>query len=248
MEVFFRRCIGGWNRPIQNIPIGRYRASAPTLAQLSFLHREIFVNLEYCFRSSSDTPLIFDCGSNIGIAILLFKTLYPRARIVGFEPAPTTLPLLQHNIAANRLADVTVHAVALGRETGTLSFAVDPNRPGLPTMGRTLNAPDFHTVSVPQARLSSYITEPVDLLKIDIEGGETEVFEELEAAGALSLVRQMFIEYHHHLNLQQDALAGFLARLERHGFGYQIRSDYITAARTTGQPAFQDLLIYAYQK
>lgn len=246
--MFFRRCIGGWNQPTRNIPIGKYRASAPTLAQLSFLHREIFVNLEYCFHAADDTPLIFDCGSNIGIAILLFKTLYPRARIVGFEPAPTTLPWLQQNIATNQLSDVTVHAVALGRETGTFSFPTDPTRPGLPTLGRTLNVPGLPTVSVPQARLSSYINEPVDLLKIDIEGGEVEVFEELEAAGVLSQVRQMFIEYHHHLNLRHDALAEFLARLERHGFGYQIRSDYITAARTTGQPAFQDLLIYAYQK
>jgi len=80
---------------------------------LRHLFREIFIQQTYWFEADSYTPTIFDCGGNIGISVVYFKMLYPRARVVVFEPDPGAFPLLQKNIEKNALADVGLHLVGL---------------------------------------------------------------------------------------------------------------------------------------
>ena len=55
---------------------------------MRYLYREVFAEREYWFATDNPRPLILDCGSNIGMAILFFKSLYPDAEITAFEPAP----------------------------------------------------------------------------------------------------------------------------------------------------------------
>src|ERR1035441_6582175 len=71
-------------------------------------------------------------------------------------------------------------------------------------------------------RLSDYITEDVDLLKLDVEGSEMAILEDLMAAGKLERVRQIIGEYHHHVKPDEDRLGEFLSLLERAGFGYHL--------------------------
>ena len=59
-------------------------------------------------------------------------------------------------------------------------------------------------------------------------------------------VRQMVIEFHHHMSPQVDNLSECLYLLERHGFGYQLTSGQIYTPITRGQ--FQDVLVHAYRK
>ena len=54
-------------------------------------------------------------------------------------------------------------------------------------------------IIVPSRALSSVITREVDLLKMDIEGAETAVILELAASGKLKLIKQIHLEYHHHI-------------------------------------------------
>jgi hypothetical protein len=97
--------------------------------------------------------------------------------------------------------------------------------------------------TVNAVRLSEWITGPVDLLKLDIEGAEVAVIRDLEASGKLKFVRNMVIEYHHHIDKEKNCLAEFLGCIERNGFGYQLRASTPTGFRSR---AFQDVLIYAY--
>ena len=53
---------------------------------LSTLFVEIFIKQEYYFNTANPAPVILDCGSNIGMAALYFKFLYPEAIIQCFEP------------------------------------------------------------------------------------------------------------------------------------------------------------------
>ena len=68
-----------------------------------FLFNELFADACYSFRAQTDSPLIFDCGSNIGLSILFFKKLYPKARVIGFEPDPLTFQTLRENSERNSL-------------------------------------------------------------------------------------------------------------------------------------------------
>jgi hypothetical protein len=95
-------------------------------------------------------------------------------------------------------------------------------------------------IMVKTTRLSSYITGPVDLLKMDIEGAEPEVLDELNESGALVHVKALFLEYHHHIDSRLDSLSVILDILERNNFGYLIRGGFRSPPRT-GE--FQDLCL-----
>ena len=71
---------------------------------MRYLYREVFAEREYWFATDNPRPVILDCGSNIGMAILFFKALYPDAEIVAFEPAPWACAAIEETIRANDAA------------------------------------------------------------------------------------------------------------------------------------------------
>ena len=219
---------------------------------LVYLFEEIFLSRDYFFRSESARPRIVDCGTHVGLAILYFKWLHPGARILGFEADPDTFALLERNVVANGLADVEIENVALYPGRASVTLYRDAAWGGVPftstdrrfveQYGSRGGAPQAR--EVPATTLSAHLDEPVDFLKMDIEGAELPVIEELAASGKLELVRRMAIEYHHHIDPGVDRLGVLLGILERHGFGYQIRAplDSPIAPRT-----YQNVLVHAYR-
>lgn len=212
-------------------------------AHLKYLFREIFVEETYFFRTDAPQPLIVDCGSNIGMSILYFKALYPNARVIGFEPDPTTFAKLRDNVVRNGLSDVVLHECALANEEGQAEFYRSDTR----SLEMSLDKKRLNgdVISVPLKRLSSFLEEEVDLLKIDVEGAEMLVMQDLASTEKLRLVKQMHLEYHHHIDGNNDALSSMLKLIEDNGFGYQIASE---AGHQAKPRTFQDISIYAYRK
>jgi FkbM family methyltransferase len=213
---------------------------------MRFLYREVFAEREYWFATDNPRPVILDCGSNIGMAILFFKALYPDCEITAFEPAPWACAAIEETIAANGLQGVTLHNAALAETDGTLELFHDPAHPGSAVMSVFEDRMPGEKVSVPAVRLSRYISAPIDFLKLDVEGSELPVLRDLVASGTISRIGQMVIEFHHHLSPRVDNLSECLAILEQHGFGYQITSGQVYTPITRGQ--FQDVLVHAYRK
>jgi len=202
----------------------------------SLLITEIFLDESY---SGCDTPpaTILDLGSNIGMSILWFKSLWPQASILGVEASPQIFAYLQQNVAG--LSGVTVLNRAVSDRAGQIMFYSTPAS----LMGSTSPLRGGSSgVMVEAVPLSEFVTAPVDLLKIDIEGAEIAAFAELESSGKLNLIRRMLIEYHHHLPGEEHSLAGFLARLERNGLSIEL-----AAQRPTQPGGMQDILIHAWQ-
>ena len=186
--------------------------------------QEIFVREEYFFESSREGPFIIDCGSHIGLSILYFKNRYPRAKILGFEPDPNNFKLLQRNIKEGHLENVSAHQVALANTVGKRKFYgyIKSERPVslgnslLSTWGKRTGTDE---ILVETNKLSEYITEEVDFLKLNIEGGEQEVLEDLFASGKISLVRQLYLQYHQTASENtDDQMKAALAMLKRNGF------------------------------
>jgi FkbM family methyltransferase len=210
---------------------------------LNYLYREIFARQNYYFRSVNDAPVILDCGANIGMATLYFKWLYPNAVVKSFEPDPTTFQLLKQNISANKL-NVEAYNCALWDKDGDLEFFVDSSHPGALLMSTDASRLKSPPIKVAAHRLSDFIQDTVDFVKLDIEGAEHKVLCELLQSGKARAIRQMVIEYHHRIGQQKSRLGEFLAMLEHAGFEYQIHGAlYPVSSRHT----FQDLLIGAYQ-
>ena len=200
-----------------------------------FLLMEIFINESY-IGSLAAPATILDCGSNIGMSILFFKSLWANARITGVEASPGTFALLQENV--KKLPDVSLLNVAVSDRHGRLPFySSSPN--SLTGSSIALRGKGEATL-VEAIPMSDLITGPLDLLKMDIEGSEIAAFSELETSGKMHLIREMFIEYHHHLPGEANSLASFLDRLVRCGFDYEIAAEFPAAYGD-----FQDVLIWA---
>jgi FkbM family methyltransferase len=229
----------------QTTRVGGWRVSYWGKRALALMFGAKFIKLEYFFSTSASRPRIVDCGANIGIAILFFKTLYPDCEIVAFEPNSQTFEALSDNVRDNNLSGVTLHHCAVGASDGTATFYAEPDDPGSALSSLFVERGRTPSEVVHIVRLSSYITAPVDFLKIDVEGAELDVLRELHAAGKLAMVREMVIEYHHHIRSTDDNMSVLLGVLENAGFGYQLQ---LPEDKTFGRGVFQDVLVYAYAK
>ena len=149
----------------------------------------IFFDEIYKFKSSKKAPVIYDCGTNIGMSCLYFKKLYPEAIIRAFEPEPHIFKILVRNLEANGLKDIEALNKAVWRETGKLEFG----REGAD--GGSIYRRD-NTVEVESVRLKDLIEKEaeIDILKLDVEGAETEVI--CDCSEILGKINNIFIEYH----------------------------------------------------
>ncbi len=198
--------------------------------------RDIFRRRIYDFEARSDRPRILDCGANIGIATLFFKQRYPSARIVAFEPDPGVFPLLSENLTRNGLLDVEAVQAALAPEDGTLAFYADGKYGscladavrGTPPAGSSLE-------QVRAVRLCTFLDEPVDFVKLNVEGAEWDVL--ADCADRLRMVREMVIEYHHLPGLPRT-LHRLLTLLDDQGFEYLL-NDLDAAANPEVAPPFR---------
>lgn len=228
-----------------SVRLGPLRLFAPSRDELRHLFDEIFIHEEYLLPLGPDagsTPVILDCGANIGFATLYLKLHHPGARITSFEPNPACFALLQRHIAENRLAEVTALQAACGPGEGEISFF---SSPGFSPTGsiHASRGGGAQEIKVRLVRLSDHITSPVDLLKLDIEGAEQGVLDDLVSSGKIASIRRMVIEYHHRIGGSAPALGTFLRQIEDAGFTYDIAAPLKPTARFSG--TFQDVMIYA---
>jgi FkbM family methyltransferase len=212
----FRRRVTA-KKPFSVVKFLNYRMRITDGQDFFIQCKDIFGHGIYHFDSERRRPRIIDGGSNIGTSILYFKHVYPRARIIGFEPDPNIYLLLRENMERNGHADVILHNAGLGADDGVIGFSPDDGAGGHfdPATGR---------IKVKVRRLSGFLDEPVDFVKLNIEGQELPVLQELANSGAMVQISELVLEYHgvatgeHRLGAILDLLAGAGFRYLVHDF------------------------------
>jgi FkbM family methyltransferase len=235
-------------RPGMLLPCGPYMVRINDGPNFFMQYKDIFINRIYHFDSPSLAPTVLDCGGNIGMSVLYYKLIYPQARITTFEPDPSVFGYLQDNMARHGMHDVqVVQAAVCGRE-GSLTFHSDGKYASNLASETAPLEEGWTKRRVPCVRLSSYLADPVDFLKINIEGAEWEAL--ADSGERLRLVNEMVIEYHHLPGLPRT-LPRILELLDRQGFEYLI-NDFDSETNGGVQPPFRlaldsryFLLIYA---
>jgi FkbM family methyltransferase len=175
---------------------------------------EIFIENIYKQKLGS-SPYIIDCGANIGLSVIYMKRLYPGAEIIAFEPDEKNFDLLKKNINAFGYKDVELRQEAVWINNTTLQFAGEGSMSSRIEAGNSQN-----TTSVRAIRLRDFLDRPVDFLKIDIEGAEYDVINDI--AEQLHFVQHLFLEYHGSF-AQNNELAGLFTLLVEKGFTYYIK-------------------------
>jgi FkbM family methyltransferase len=177
-----------------------------------YQYQEIVRDGCYDFNCPETKPRIVDCGGNIGLSVIRFKTLYPEAVITVFEADPAIAAALKQNLHTCQLNDVIIRNEAVGAFNGTALFQAD----GLDS-GHVTTSPEAGGVSVTCIRLADQIHEPVALLKLDIEGSEYAVIDDLIASGNIKFIQRMVVEVHAS-STKPEPVAQILSQLGHAGF------------------------------
>jgi FkbM family methyltransferase len=185
------------------------------------MHREIFGRDSFRFESTSSSPRILDCGANVGLASIYLGQRHPQARITAFEADPAIAALARENLDTFGLQHVELVAAAVSDHDGTVTFSATGDLAGRIGSTRGLQSPKRH--EVPAVRLAPYLEEPVDFLKMDIEGAEEAVL--VSVADRLHNVQRLFVEYHGFAG-EAQRLPEFLTLLSYVGFRYYITTAY----------------------
>jgi FkbM family methyltransferase len=156
-------------------------------------------------------------GANIGLSVLYFKRLYNRAKIIAFEADPVICKMLEENIKEYGYNNIEAINAAVWKERTSLRFHSEGSVGGKIEFNESR---DDNMVDVPTIRLRDYLSNPVDFLKIDIEGAEYEVLKDCH--DLLSNVRNLFIEYHV-MPDEPQTLHEILNWVHEAGFKYYLR-------------------------
>jgi FkbM family methyltransferase len=136
------------------------------------LFRDILLNKEYEWELPTAPHVIVDAGANIGLSSIFYANRYPHARIICVEPEPSNVVMLRKNMAY--YPNSTVMEVALWNHNEPIGV-VDP---GLGEWGfRTIPVSSGVRGITVDTLMAECGIDFIDLLKVDIEGAEREVFE-----------------------------------------------------------------------
>jgi FkbM family methyltransferase len=139
--------------------------------------------LERDFRRAMDglpnVRFIVDCGANVGYASAWLLSRYPDARLVALEPDPDNCTILRRNLGAYG-GRAQVRQSAVWSACSRLSLVRSGFRDSLDWSRHVRAAAPDDPGDVEAVDLATVMRESgvdqIDLLKIDIEGAEAEVF------------------------------------------------------------------------
>ncbi len=174
---------------------------------------EVIKNAKHC---------IVDVGAHAGFFTLYARCYNPFVKLVSIEPELNNIQLLERHIEENEITNsLTLKGVLAGGSDGRL-------------LKITTDSHNHHTVSKQDSKavsdykkVSSFTCadilvlsndSKISLLKLDIEGGEYEVFESL-AEKDFSSIEYIFMEYH---NSKEKNYRNIERILREHGFGVEI--------------------------
>ncbi len=162
---------------------------------------------------SRQVSTVLDLGANTGMSSAYFYSCFPHAEFYCVEPDPANMELLKHNLRG-LIPDHKIHllqaAVGASDSRGDLVAAryAYNSRVAAGKADGDINVLSMDSV------LSSFGLEQVSLVKMDIEGAESEALSDM---GWLRNVQFIFIEFH-----DERTLKNGIAKLESAGFRWKI--------------------------
>lgn len=162
----------------------------------SYVAKELFYNkaINYEFTDLflhilPHQKSFLDIGANFGYFSLVAAKFNPSCKILAFEPANGAFHYLEKNIALNRLSQIIPIKKAISKSTGNLIFNEVTNKK-YPWLKYNLNGSnsldsnnirhDFQSYEVEvttiEKSIENYQLENLDLIKLDTECTENEIF------------------------------------------------------------------------
>ena len=164
---------------------------------------------------------ILDAGANIGLASVYFSYRYPQAAIVAIEPSKENFIVLEKNI--ERYANVKSYCKGLWNKDVYLEII---NTDGVQNAFMVAETTMDNPAALPAISISTIMKEQnwdsIDILKIDIEGSEKEVFE-LNYETWLPKCKAIIIELHD--NMKQGTSKSVFNAISKYNFSFDMQDE-----------------------
>ena len=190
-----------------------------------FLKREYDVNLP----SNFDVKYIIDAGANIGFTSIFFANKFPNARIIAIEPDSDNYAMLEKNVRL--YPNITPLQSALLNEKEQIRI-VDAGLGKRGMMVEKSTSDDGMTSTSINDLINDFKLPQIDILKMDIEGSEREVFSR-NYQQWLPRTKCLIIELHD--RMKPGCSTNVFKALSEYQYGFSIKGENVVFIR-------QDLL------
>jgi len=191
---------------------------------------QVFTNRESEIPVEGNPKLIVDAGANIGLTSIAYANRFPDAEIIAIEMEPKNFETLKIN--TSRYKNIRCLNKALWHEQ---TFVALSNPEDQEWAYRVKDSPRENEIQIPTITMDEIVNlandRPVDLLKIDIEGAELELFNATNT-NWLKHVRTMAVELHDRF---QPGCSDALSRaISRHAHNINQHGEYMIITFTSG--------------
>jgi FkbM family methyltransferase len=184
---------------------------------------DILIRRSYDIEYDFVPKVIFDCGANIGLASVFYANLFPDAKIIAVEPEASNFELLKKNTES--YPNIHLHKNGLWNKKTRLkiedvgcekwAFMLTEVSDDIPGSIEAISIPDL---------MQQYQCDEIDILKIDIEGSEKELFES-NYENWLPKVKILIIELHD--RMREGAALSFFKAITKYNFNLSMRGENI---------------------
>ena len=141
---------------------------------------QIFVDREYGINVGINPAIIIDAGANIGLSTVWFKNKYPAAKIIAIEPDADNVEMIKLN--TGYYSDIHVIQAALWNKQTPMSVSDKRGMGKWALIAEESNSVNINGLQIPAVTIDEIMQQYglhfIDLLKMDIESAECEVFGE----------------------------------------------------------------------
>src|SRR5262249_38318552 len=156
------------------------------------IFEQIFVHEQYKVTARGSIKLILDGGANVGFASVYFANRYPEAQIIALEPEQSNFEMLRKNTSFYPNIKILRSGIWNKRTLLRIENPDDSND-AFRVQESESGEGSIDAVTIDDILKSSHATS-IDILKLDIEGAEKEVFE--SSGSWLDRVGVLIVELH----------------------------------------------------
>lgn len=151
-------------------------------------------NLEKILSSIIEPTIFLDIGANQGVFSLVAAANQSIVEIHSFEPNIKICEFLQLNFVVNNVTNYTIHEVAVSTKGSSMNFLVPKNHSGAGKISPQESNMTIRTVN--RAYLDEHFAKTYIpfFVKIDVEGHELEVLQELFKSKICMSIQKIYLE------------------------------------------------------
>lgn len=179
---------------------------------------QVFLVEEYKVPLKESPRFIIDCGANIGVTTFFFRLRYPEALIVAVEPEDSNFTMLKRN--TSKLKNIECLQAGIWNRSTFLRV----ENSGVEKWEFTFQETDSKDGAIEAISITSILQQfsrmEIDILKMDIEGSEREVFASNYEAW-LPGTKTILIELHD--TMRRGCSTAFFQALSKYNFTFDVR-------------------------